>query len=365
MIYPYNINTALEIYLKNNLIYITNKEISKYISFSSDFIIETIKKLDLTEEKFQIIIDEKSKKVLGTLTDGDIRRILIKYKMLEKKVSQYLNKEPLLGKENEIETNLKKINVVDRTPAFLPIIDNNNILKSIIIKKPTNVMPEALLLAGGLGSRLGMLTKKKPKPLLKIKGKEIIEHCIEKLEVANVKKIYISLNYLGEKIEKYISRRNSKAEIITFFEDQKLGTIGPLSLIKKEISSSIIVMNSDLITTLSIPAMVSFHKSEKLDASIAAALFETEIPYGVLKYNEIGKLNSIEEKPKIKNLIAAGVYILNKNVINMLKKNIPLDMPKLIDKAIENKLNIGVFPIHETWKDIGRPNDYYNMKKNL
>ena len=151
----------------------------------------------------------------------------------------------------------------------------------------------------------------------------------------------------------------------SFFEDQKLGTIGPLSLIKKEISSSIIVMNSDLITTLSIPAMVSFHKSEKLDASIAAALFETEIPYGVLKYNEIGKLNSIEEKPKIKNLIAAGVYILNKNVINMLKKNIPLDMPKLIDKAIENKLNIGVFPIHETWKDIGRPNDYYNMKKNL
>ena len=350
-------------YLKNNLIHVSEREISKYVSFSTDLIIDALKKLDLTDEKFQIILDKKNKKVLGTLTDGDIRRILIKYKMLEKKVLHYLNKKPLLGKENEIINNINKINIVDREPAFLPLVDNNNILKSIIIKKTKDIMPDAILLAGGLGARLGNLTKKTPKPLLKINGKHIIDHCIDKLEDANVKKIYVSLNYLGDKIEKYLAKRNNKAEIITFFEEKKLGTIGPLSLIKKKINSSVIVMNSDLVTNLSIQSMVSFHKSEKLDASIAATLFETEIPYGVLKYNEIGKLNSIEEKPKIKSLVAAGVYILNKNIINILKKNVPLDMPKLIDTSIEKKYNVGVFPIHETWKDIGQPNDYYKMQK--
>ena len=353
----------MEIYLKNNLIFVSSREINKYISYSSDLIIDTIKKLDLTEEKFQIIIEKKTKKVVGTLTDGDIRRILIKSKMLEKSVLQYLNRSPLLGKEDEIEGNIKKINVVDREPAFLPIIKSNKTLQSIIIRKSIDTMPEALLLAGGLGSRLGKLTKKTPKPLLKIKGKEILEHCLEKLEAANIKKIYISLNYLGNKIEKYISKRNNKAEIVTFYEDKKLGTVGPLSLIKKDIKSNIIVMNSDLITTLSIKSMVSFHRTKKLDATIAAALFETEIPYGVLRYNYIGKLINIEEKPKIKNLVAAGVYILNKNIINLLKKNKNLDMPKLIDEAIERKLNIEVFPIHETWKDIGLPKDYYGLKK--
>ena len=104
---------------------------------------------------------------------------------------------------------------------------------------------------------------------------------------------------------------------------------------EKQIKSNIIVMNSDLITTLSIKSMVSFHTAKKLDATIAAALFETEVPYGVLRYNEIGKLINIEEKPKIKNLVAAGVYILNKNIINLLKRNQSLDMPKLIDEAIK------------------------------
>ena len=354
----------MKIYLKNNLIFVSSRELNGYISYTSDLIIDTIEKLDRTEEKFQIIVEKKTKKIVGTLTDGDIRRILIKSKRLEENVIQYLNKSPLFGEEHAVENNIKKINIVDREPAFLPIVDRNKILKSIIIKKTIKIMPEALLLAGGLGTRLGRLTKKMPKPLLKIKGKEILEHCLEKLEEANIKKIYISLNYLGEKIEKYISKRKNKAEIVTFFEEKKLGTIGSLSLIKKKIKSNIIVMNSDLITTLSIKSMVSFHTSKKLDATIAAALFETEVPYGVLRYSEIGKLINIEEKPKVKNLVAAGVYILNKNIINILKKNQSLDMPKLIDVAIKKKFNIEVFPIHETWKDVGRPQDYYDLKKN-
>ena len=134
----------MEIYLKNNLIFVSSREINKYISYSSDLIIDTIKKLDLTEEKFQIIIEKKTKKVVGTLTDGDIRRILIKSKMLEKSVLQYLNRSPLLGKEDEIEGNIKKINVVDREPAFLPIIKSNKTLQSIIIRKSIDTMPEAL-----------------------------------------------------------------------------------------------------------------------------------------------------------------------------------------------------------------------------
>tara|TARA_X000000950_G_scaffold282557_1_gene381625 strand:- start:517 stop:1575 length:1059 start_codon:yes stop_codon:yes gene_type:complete len=352
----------LERYIKNNLIFISNRDIGKYVSYSDNLIIDIIKKLDLTEEKFQVILEKKTKKVLGTLTDGDIRRILIKTKRLEDSILKYFNTLPVLGKENEIESNIKKINIVDREPAFLPIVNDKQKLKSIIIRKPLNIMPDALLLAGGLGTRLGILTKETPKPLLKIKGKEILEHCLEKLEKADIKTIYVSLNYLGEKIEKYISKRNNRAKIVTFFEDKKLGTVGPLSLIKKSIKSSIIVMNSDLITTLPIKSMVSFHRSKKLDGTIAAALHEIKIPYGILQYNKIGKLNGIEEKPILKNLVAAGVYILNKNIINLLKTNIYQEMPKLIDRAIEKNMNIGVFPIHEKWQDIGNPKDYYKMK---
>ena len=121
-------------------------------------------------------------------------------------------------------------------------------------------------------------------------------------------------------------------------------------------------MNADLMTTLSIPALISFFKTEKADGLITAATYEHKGPYGVLRYNSLGQLENIEEKPIDKNLVAAGIYILSKKIADLVIKEEFLDMPVLVDRAINQNYNIVVFPIHEKWRDIGRPEDYFDSE---
>ena len=122
-------------------------------------------------------------------------------------------------------------------------------------------------------------------------------------------------------------------------------------------------MNADLLTSLSIATLIDFYRSENVDGVITAATYETQVPFGILKYNKTGLLQRIEEKPTIKNLVAAGVYILNKNISEILSKQEYIDMPELLTKALSNGNKISIFPIHEKWKDIGNHKDYYESKK--
>ena len=347
--------------LPSEIIYVDKLELSKYISKSKLTIHEAMVKLNNTIELFQIIVDENNF-FLGTLTDGDIRRGLLSGCNINENVSKCMNTKALLGEDGEEEKNIEKLRQVDREPLFLPIVNKDLFLEGLLIKDTVININHALILAGGMGSRLGDLTKNTPKPMLKIKGMPIIEHCIQKLEDANIAIIYISVNHMSDQIIDFINRKTFKAKIIPIKEESKLGTIGSLYLIKDKINFPLLVMNADLMTSLSISTLVSFYRAENVDGIIAAANYETKVPYGVLRYNTLGQLERIDEKPVFKNLVAAGVYILNQNISNLVNKEEFLDMPELLDKAIRQGYNIAVFPIHEKWKDIGKPEDYYDEK---
>ena len=347
--------------LPPEIIYVDNSSLKRYISLSELSIREAMKKLNNTIELFQIIVDENNY-FLGTLTDGDIRRGLLNGYNLDENVSKCMNVSPILGKIEEQKNNLIKLKEVDRDPLFLPIVDKKLLLKGILIRNSTTDINNALILAGGMGVRLGNLTKNKPKPLLETNGIPILEHCIRKLEDAGISTIDIAINHMSDHIIEFINKKEFKSKIITINESSKLGTIGSLFLVKNKVDFPLLIMNADLVTTLSIPALISFFKTEKADGVITAATYEHKVPFGVLRYNSLGQLESIEEKPTDKNLVAAGVYILNKKIADLLIKEEFLDMPVLVEKAIKQKHNIVVFPVHEKWKDIGRPEDYYDAK---
>tara|TARA_Y100001970_G_C14257725_1_gene876797 strand:- start:9465 stop:10544 length:1080 start_codon:yes stop_codon:yes gene_type:complete len=347
--------------LPSNITYIDYLELEKYISSSKMTIYEALNKLNNTPELFQIIVDENNC-VVGTLSDGDIRRGLLSGYKLDESVKKYMKSNPISGKiKNEAE-NIEKINQVEGYAIFLPIINEDLKLQGVLIKNITTSISNALIIAGGMGTRLGSLTKDKPKPMLHIDGRPMLEHCINKLEEADIKTIFVSVNHMSEQIIDFIKSKKFKSKIIPIKEKTKLGTIGSLYLIKEKINYPLLVMNADLVTSLPISTLISFYRSENVDGVITGAIYETKVPYGVLKYSQKGHLQSIEEKPSIKNLVAAGVYILNKKISELLTRQEYIDMPELLDKAISNGYNISIFPIHEKWKDIGTPKDFNSIK---
>ena len=207
--------------LPSNIIYIDNLELEKYISSSTVTIYEAMNKLNNTFELFQIIVDENNHFV-GTLTDGDIRRGLLSGYKLDDSVKKCMKSQPISGQiKNEVE-NVEKINKVEGYPLFLPILSENRILQGILIKNITGSINNALILAGGMGTRLGSLTKDKPKPLLHIKGRPILEHCINKLEEADMKTIYVSVNHMSDQIINFIKNKKFKSKIIPIKETTKL-----------------------------------------------------------------------------------------------------------------------------------------------
>lgn len=348
--------------LPSNIIYIDNLELEKYISSTTMTIYEAMNRLNNTFELFQIIVDQNNFFV-GTLTDGDIRRGLLKGYKLDDSVKKCMKSKPTVGQTKNETENVEKINQVDSYPLFLPLINENHVLQGILIKNSMSRINNALIVAGGMGTRLGSLTKDKPKPLLDIDGRPILEHCINKLEEADIKTIYVSVNHMSDQIINFIKSKKFKSKIIYIKEETKLGTIGSLYLIKNKVNYPLLVMNADLVTSLSISTLIDFYRSENVDGVITAATYETQVPFGVLKYNQIGLLQRIEEKPFTKNLVAAGVYLLNKNISGLLNKRESIDMPELLTKAVSNGYKISIFPIYEKWKDIGNRKDYYESKK--
>ena len=237
---------------------IKKQDLQPYISKKEDLIKDAINKLNQVKGLFQIIIDSNGL-LLGALTDGDIRRGILRGLKLDDSVECFMNKEPKFSYKSEEKNYLKELETVEREPFFLPIVDQNKKILNVVIKDVTKKVNHAIIMAGGMGSRLGSLTESTPKPMLRIHGKPIIDYCIKRLEKENIENIYISVNYLAESILNYLENRKSVSKIIPIHEKKKLGTVGSLSLIKEDIVDPILVMNADLLTSVSIDAMISFH----------------------------------------------------------------------------------------------------------
>jgi len=328
------------------------------IIFKDRKIFEAINKICNSKIKILFVVDKKNK-LLGSISSGDIRRSIRKKIDLNQSVQNIMFKKPkYLFKKKKIETSKEYL-------ICVPIVNKKKIIidfqYSQVIKKIKN--NTIFLMAGGKGTRLLPLTKKTPKPLLKIKGVPIIEKIILNFKNQGFKNFIISVNYLGRKIKKYLGKGNKLKVNITYIHERKiLGTAGSLSLIDlKKTKFPIIVTNSDLITEIDYNNLINYHYNKKSNLTICAKNKVFEMPYGeILQYHD--QIKKITEKPSIYHLINAGVYVVNKTLLKNLKKNKKLMMNELIAQQLKKNKKVFSYPIYENWIDIGNKGDFYNFK---
>lgn len=315
---------------------------------------EVIRRIDAsTPLLFQIVLDH-NRRILGTVTDGDIRRGFARGLQLEDMVEACMHSPPITGRVGD-ET---RITEVLRGRRFLPLCDAEGRFEYLLVEQLGPPRAErALILSGGLGSRLGERTKDTPKPLLPVAGKPILEHVLTRLETYGVQQIYISVHYLSDQIKRFVEERDNQSEITVLLEKEPLGTAGSLGLIDLPTGEPILTMNADVLTDVDLNALVEHHSRMGCNGTIAASRHEYQVPYGVLRFDENDILQGIEEKPTFYHLVAAGIYYLDASIIRLAPPGKRIDMPDLLKLAIESGLRLTVFPVHEYWTDVGRPAD--------
>ncbi len=324
-------------------------------------IIDALSKLNSFPDNFisrLILFVLSNNKVVGSLTDGDIRRSLLKGYDLNDSVSGICNRKFVFKYETSdyIEfnslrkKNLKIIPLLNRDKSLSRIIDLN-ITKSLL---PV----ECVINAGGKGKRLSPHTNSIPKPMLPLNGKPILEYIIDKLIEFGIKKIYISVRYLSEQIIEYFGNGSSKGIDIEYIKESKpLGTAGGLSLINHFKSENILLMNADALAELDFEAMYLNLIKSKADMIIASKEYKVDIPYGIFETKN-NKVNKFKEKPSFLYRSNAGIYMFNKKLISKIPHNEFYHITHLIKLLLDNNNNILHYPMIGYWIDIGTPQDY-------
>ena len=301
---------------------------------------------------FQIILDPDGK-VVGTATDGDIRRGILSGNSLEDPISSCMF------------TKARTLKRLDRIPepmmqeyGFLPHVDETGKLAAIVITSllATGIQ-NCLIMAGGYGKRLGNLTLNTPKPLVALGDKPILAHILMGLERFGIRHAYLSVHFLAEQFQQFARDWNGDIQLELIHEQDKLGTAGALGLYPRPVEAPVLVINGDVLTSINYLAMKDFHEQKGYDATIGVTLHDTEIPFGIIQQNDDGTLAGIEEKPVLTHFVAAGIYYLSPSLLDLVREPRTLDMPDLINEAAAKGMKIGIFPIHEYWRDIGRPPD--------
>lgn len=336
------------------------KDITDVI-ITNDFTIraamQTIQKGSL---KIALIVDSE-KKLLGTLSDGDIRRALLSESTLDDNVGSIINNKPFTCKVNDSKEKILHL-AHSKKLHLIPIVDDENVLIGVedIDLLSGEIYHEniVVLMVGGLGTRLQPLTNDLPKPLLKIGEKPILETIIENFAKYGFVNIILCVNYKGNMIEDYFGDGSSYGVNLTYVtEDKRLGTAGALSLLKDKPTQPFFVMNGDLLTNINFEHMLNFHETNNASATMSVREIETQIAYGVIE-TENNRITSIREKPIQKILVNAGIYILEPEVLEYVPKNDFFDMPTLYEILIQNKKNVLSYLNSGYWIDIGQLEDY-------
>ena len=318
---------------------------------------DAIRIINKNSSKTAIIID-KNKKILGLLSDGDIRRAIIKKIKLNSKALNISTREPFvvptnisLNKIKEImrSNDLFQIPVVDKMQKIVGLHDWNSINKTQF--KINNYF---LIMAGGYGRRLLPLTKTYPKPLLKVGNVSIIQRIIQNAKNYGFENFIISTHYLASKIKKFCGDGNKWGVKIKYLNEKKpLGTAGCLYFLKKKLKQPIFITNGDVVTSLDYQEMVKSHYLNNADITIAVQTNDTKVPFSIVKTEGL-EIKSIVEKPVLSNYINAGIYVLSPNILNLIKTKKKIDMPDLIQYSLNKKKKVFAFPLHENWEDIGQ-----------
>lgn len=322
-------------------------------------VVEAIKVIDSSNARVALVASDEGK-LIGTITDGDVRRGILKGVNLESGVACVLKRDPVVGRIDQSEEEYKKI-LDNHHILQLPLVDDENFIRGFFLHGDYHSEGRespVVLMVGGLGTRLGDLTTDCPKPMLRVGGKPILETIINNFKAAGFKNFYLSVNFKSEIIENYFGNGKKFGVSIEYLRERKrLGTAGSLSLIEKEPSEPIVVMNGDLLTSINIVEMLNFHRDNASVATMCVRNFSFQLPYGVVEADGT-RMMSIKEKPTETRFINAGIYVIEPKVLSIIPKEDYYDMPSLFRKLIDNNERVSVFPIREYWLDIGRREDF-------
>lgn len=307
----------------------------------------------------------------GVLTDGDIRRGLLRGAQLESKVLEFANNEPHVVKQSATRASVLDLMRSLRITE-VPVVDDAGLLvglhtlTDIVGRKPLDNI--AVIMAGGRGTRLGALTKDTPKPLMKVADRTIIEWIILGLVESGITTIYVSVAYLAEKIQNHLGDGSQLGCSIKYlYEDPEtpLNTAGALGLLHhqvKDIAAPVIVTNADLMVRYSAAELLAFHDSKQAAVTVAARPYTHQVPFGVLEIGEGRSISSVVEKPTVEFEISTGIYAVSPEALRMVPYMKPFSMPDLLKACIDESKTVAAWPIESDWIDVGTPKDLATAK---
>ena len=323
---------------------------------------------NLNESTLQIVlVVDKSKKLVGTITDGDIRRALLRRASLDEPIGNILNKSPFVVSEAISERaamHLMQLNKV----LQIPVLDDSGLLCGLHVwsdatKSDSIRQNTMIVMAGGRGQRLHPFTEDCPKPMLEINGKPILQHIIERGKLSGISNFILATHYLGHKVEDYFRDGRDFGVKITYLkEENPLGTAGALSLMEDLPKFPLIITNGDVLTQVNYGDIIDFHDHNQASATMAVFQHKWENPFGVVKLKGL-KVEGFEEKPIIESFINAGIYVLQPAALTRLKKGGHCDMPDFLQRLMNSGEEVNAYPIHESWIDIGRHKDLKSARQ--
>lgn len=321
---------------------------------------EALKIIDSGAMQIAIIVDEDDR-LVGTLTDGDIRRGLLKNLSLDDEIESIIFRTPTVAKISNTKEEILKLAVTKKLHQ-IPIIDEHNCVVGIKeieeLVRPRIKANKAILMVGGLGSRLRPLTEEIPKPMLKVGNKPILQTIVEKFCEYGFINIVMCVNYKSHIIQDYFGDGSKFGVNIEYiFEKQRLGTAGALSLLHSTINEPFFVMNGDLLTNVNFEHLLDYHSAHDAVATMCVREYDFHVPYGVVNIDG-SRILSIQEKPIYKFFVSAGIYMLSPKTLLMIPHNEFYDMPTLFETLIKENEKTISFPIREYWLDIGRIEEY-------
>ena len=322
---------------------------------------DLITRLNDTALQICLVVDEKDV-LIGSVTDGDVRRAILARIDISAPVSEIMNTQPRSIGPDESRDKLLTWMAHEQIHQ-MPVVDDNGAVIDLItiddlIAARTPNPNWIVLMAGGLGTRLRPLTESAPKPLLPVGNKPILETILESFASQNFKNFFVSVNYKAEMIKSHFEDGSSWGVNIRYVEEKdRLGTAGSLSLLPERPKEPLIAMNGDLLTRVNFEQLLAFHDEHEAIATMCIREYDFQVPFGVVQVEGVD-VKSIDEKPVHRFFVNAGIYVLDPEVLDHIDEGEALDMPDLFARLIDKGLPTAAFPIREYWMDIGQIDDF-------
>ena len=333
----------------------------------SNTIQETLKIIDQEGFGIALVVDSQLH-LLGTVTDGDIRRALIQNKSLSTEVSQVMSSNPITVTDRESRADVLRL-MNTKGISVIPRIINGQVVGVETLKQvlqPKKRDNPIFIMAGGFGTRLRPLTDNCPKPMLRVGDKPMLEHLINQFRVLGFHDFYVSTHYMPEVIQDYFGDGSQWDVRITYvYEDTPLGTGGALGLLPKDLPPlPLIMMNGDVLTKINFDELLDHHQYNGLDATMCVRELEYKIPYGVVESNK-GLITNMVEKPTYHYHINTGIYVLSPECVFSVQPNTEIDLPTLLKQRMDMNKKVGIYTTHEYWLDIGQMTDYQKAQEDI